>query len=93
MGGGHYHVKHFGIAAGIAAILVSFSLGYVLAATALYSSKSSVYEAIDGPKAVFSYQITITLDSVSGSLTAKDRKAILSQVCTEAAKDFAIAGW
>ena len=79
-------LKHLTITAGIAALLIGISIGYVSAALNLNSSRSNIYRTTDGkPPIPFTYNFSI--DHGTATLSAADKKAILQQACEQAAKD------
>lgn len=82
-------LKHHTIAAGIAALMLGLSLGYLFAATNLNSSRSNIYKATGGKTMPFSYTLNLTIDHGTAPLTAADKKAILSQVCAQATQELA----
>jgi hypothetical protein len=81
-------LKHLAIAASIAVLVAGFSVGYVFATISLNSSGSGKYKLANGNTVPFSYAVNITIDTIT--LTAADHKKILSQACSEAARDIAV---
>ena len=95
-------LKHLAIAASIAALLVGFSLGHLSAAINLNSSRSNIYKTKGGTMVPYSYTFSITVPEthttavdrtaigtpvVTPVVTAADRKAILSEVCSQLLED------
>jgi hypothetical protein len=78
-------LKHLAIAAGIAALLASFSVGYLSASSNLNSSRSNIYKTAAGASVPYTYTFNISINQ--DGLTVAERKNILSHACADAAQN------
>jgi hypothetical protein len=79
-------LKYFAIAAGIAALLSSFCVGYLFASTTIRTLKSNaIIKLENGMTGHVSYSFDVMIDITV--MTAEERRKILLLTCAQAAQE------